>query len=44
MLWAGTEGWNKLIVEINDELLEKWEPKVQKFLQTSFVLGMDRED
>ena len=44
MLWSGTEGWNKLIVEINDELLEKWEPKVQKLLQTTFVLGMDRED
>ena len=31
-------------MEINDELLEKWEPKVQKFLQTAFVTGMDRED
>ena len=33
-----------LDVDINDELLEKWEPKVQKFLQTTFVTGMDRED
>ena len=33
-----------LNVEINDELLEKLEPKVQKFLQTAFVTGMDRED
>ena len=31
-------------MDINDELLEKWEPKVQKFLQTTFVNGMDRED
>tara|TARA_R110000744_G_scaffold11687_1_gene35473 strand:+ start:463 stop:1062 length:600 start_codon:yes stop_codon:yes gene_type:complete len=44
VLWSGAEGWNKLGLEINDELLEKWEPKVQKFLQTTFVNGMDRED
>lgn len=44
MLWSGAEGWYKLSLEINDELLEKWEPKVQKFLQTTFVNGMDRED
>ena len=44
MLWTGTAGWYKLIVDINDELLEKWEPKVQKFLQTTFVNGMDRDD
>lgn len=44
MLWSGTAGWYKLIVDINDELLEKWEPKVQKFLQTTFVNGMDRDD
>ena len=31
MLWFGTEGWYKLIVDIDDNLLEKWEPKVQKF-------------
>ncbi len=44
MLRSGTTGWYKLIVDINDELLEKWEPKVQKFLQTTFVNGMDRDD
>ncbi len=44
MLWFGTEGWYKLIVDIDDNLLEKWEPKVQKFLQTTFVNGMDRDD
>lgn len=44
MLWSGTAGWYKLILDINDELLEKWEPKVQKFLQTTFVNGMDRDD
>lgn len=31
-------------MDINNELLEKWEPKVQKFLQTTFVNGMDRDD
>ena len=44
MLWSGAEGWYKLDLEINEDLLEKWEPKVQKFLQTTFVNGMDRED
>jgi len=28
----------------NDALLEQWEPKVHKILQTTFVIGMDRED
>ena len=31
-------------MEITDELMIKWEPKIQRFLNTSFVLGMDRED
>lgn len=31
-------------MEITDDLLGKWEPKVQRFLKTSFVLGMDKED
>ena len=31
-------------MEITDELLIQWEPKIQRFLNTSFVLGMDRED
>jgi len=44
VLWSGAEGWYKLGLDINEELLEKWEPKVQKFLQTTFVNGMDRDD
>jgi RNA polymerase sigma factor (sigma-70 family) len=31
-------------MEITDELITQWEPKVQRFLNTSYVLGMDRED
>lgn len=31
-------------MNITDELIIQWEPKVQRFLNTSFVLGMDRED
>ena len=31
-------------MEITDELITQWEPKIQRFLKTSFVLGMDRED
>ena len=31
-------------MEINDELIVQWEPKIYKFLQTTFVLGMDTED
>jgi RNA polymerase sigma factor (sigma-70 family) len=31
-------------MDITDELITQWEPKVQRFLSTSFVLGMDRED
>jgi len=31
-------------MEVTNELILKWEPKIQRFLSTSFVLGMDRED
>jgi len=31
-------------MDITDELIIQWEPKIQRFLNTSFVLGMDRED
>ena len=31
-------------MEINDELLAQWEPKVQRLLKNTFVLGLDRED
>ena len=31
-------------MEINDNIIEQWEPKIQKFLNTSYVKGMERED
>lgn len=31
-------------MEITDDLILQWEPKIHKFLQTTFVLGMDKED
>jgi RNA polymerase sigma factor (sigma-70 family) len=31
-------------MDITDDLIIQWEPKIQRFLNTSFVLGMDRED
>ena len=31
-------------MDVDDELLQQWEAKVQKFLQNTFVIGMDRED
>ena len=31
-------------IEVNDELIQQWEPKVQKMSSSSFVLGMDSED
>jgi len=31
-------------MEINDSIIEQWEPKIQKFLNTSYVKGMERED
>ena len=31
-------------MEINDELIRQWEPKIHKMLQTSYVEGYDRED
>ena len=31
-------------VEINDDLIMKWEPKVQKLASSVFVLDMDRDD
>ena len=29
MLWPGAEGWYKLDLEINEDLLEKWEPEAR---------------
>jgi len=31
-------------MKINNELILKWEPKIQKLLTNTFVVGMDRED
>ena len=31
-------------IEINDDLITKWEPKVQKIVSSAFVLDMDRDD
>jgi len=31
-------------IEINDDLIIKWEPKVQKLASSVFVLDMDRDD
>lgn len=31
-------------MEINDELIQQWEPKINKMLQNTFIRGMDRED
>ena len=31
-------------MEINNSFIYQWEPKVQKFLNTSYVKGMERED
>lgn len=31
-------------IEINDALITKWEPKVQKIASSAFVLDMDRDD
>ena len=31
-------------MEINNDLILKWEPKIQKLLQGTFVVGMDRDD
>ena len=31
-------------MEINNELIKQWEPKINKMLSNTFVRGMDRED
>ena len=31
-------------MEINNDLILKWEPKIQKLLANTFVVGMDRDD
>ena len=29
---------------INDELIQQWEPKVQKFASNTYIQGLDRDD
>ena len=31
-------------MEINDELILKWEPKIQKLATSTFIIGMDKDD
>ena len=31
-------------MEINDELMRQWEPKVQRFASTTYIAGLDRDD
>ena len=31
-------------MQVTNELLRRWEPKIHKILQTTFILGMDRDD
>ena len=31
-------------MEINDELMRQWEPKVQRFASTTYIAGIDRDD
>ena len=31
-------------MEINDDLIKQWEPKINKMLQNTFVIGLDRDD
>ena len=31
-------------MEINDDLITQWEPKIQKMVSNVFVIGMDRDD
>ena len=31
-------------MEINDELMRQWEPKVQRFASTTYIEGLDRDD
>ena len=31
-------------MEINNELVAQWEPKIQKMSSNSYVVGLDKED
>ena len=32
------------MIEINDDLIKQWEPKIQKLLANTYVYGLDKED
>ena len=31
-------------MDINDELIQQWEPKVQRMASNTYIVGLDRED
>jgi len=31
-------------MKINDELIKQWEPKIQRMLSNTYIIGMDRDD
>ncbi len=33
-----------MTIEINDDLIKQWEPKIHRLLQNTFVIGMDHGD
>ena len=33
-----------MAIEINDDLIKQWEPKIHRLLQNTFVIGMDHGD
>ena len=33
-----------MTIEINDDLIKQWEPKIHRLLQNTFVIGMDHAD
>ena len=33
-----------MAIEINNDLIKQWEPKIQSLLSNTFVMGLDRED
>jgi len=33
-----------MVIEINDDLITQWEPKIQRLLANTFIYGWDKED
>ena len=31
-------------MEINNDLVEQWEPKIQKMVSSCFIVGLDNDD